>query len=220
MANIQKVAMTLIKLREEYGLSQAQLSEILGVSTSTVSLWEAGLRSPNKRMQQTICQYFDCDLNYLFGYSDYKKSSNETMANVQQIVLYDRNALVDNGTHLSKSNKLIFDTAKSLNVISLPKELFLENTGYFAIQVKEGTLNPYGVNIGDIAVFKNASCDEVDNNKVVCALHDNKIIIRVYINVDRNTFILRDGVNQESDIVVKKNNDCLVGVLRLGIGQK
>ena len=57
-------------LRKEKGLSQAELAKILGVSKSTVGMYEQSKRSPRSDViLMRIAGYFNVSIDYLKGYS-------------------------------------------------------------------------------------------------------------------------------------------------------
>lgn len=53
----------LIKLRDEHGLSQAEMAERLDVTRQTVSRWEAGKSTPSVTQLAGICKTFKLDAN-------------------------------------------------------------------------------------------------------------------------------------------------------------
>lgn len=53
--------------RKLKGLSQAELAKDLGVSSSTISMYEVGMREPGFEMEEKIADYFNVDLNTLRG---------------------------------------------------------------------------------------------------------------------------------------------------------
>ena len=55
------------QLRKEKRLTQEQIAERLGVSKSTVSMYENGARVPPYEMMERISRLFDVDMNRLFG---------------------------------------------------------------------------------------------------------------------------------------------------------
>ena len=57
------------ELRLEKGLSQAEFANDFGVSLATVSNWERGERTPPLDDLDNLCEYFDCDINYLTGWN-------------------------------------------------------------------------------------------------------------------------------------------------------
>ena len=54
-------------LREREKLSQKELADKLGISASTISMYEIGSRQPNFEMEETIADFFNVDLNTLRG---------------------------------------------------------------------------------------------------------------------------------------------------------
>lgn len=54
-------------LRKQRNLSQQQLAEKLGISNSTISMYERGEREPDFEMLELIGDYFNVDVNYLLG---------------------------------------------------------------------------------------------------------------------------------------------------------
>lgn len=58
------------ELREEKGIQQKELAEILDVSKSTVSGWEVGRNEPNQEMLIKIAAYFNVTIDCLLGTTD------------------------------------------------------------------------------------------------------------------------------------------------------
>ncbi len=58
------------ELREEKGIQQKELAEILNVSKSTVSGWEVGRNEPNQEMLIKIATCFDVTTDFLLGKED------------------------------------------------------------------------------------------------------------------------------------------------------
>lgn len=58
-------------LRAERHLSQQDLATQLGISKSSVNMYERGEREPNLITLELIADYFNVDLDYLLGNSDY-----------------------------------------------------------------------------------------------------------------------------------------------------
>jgi transcriptional regulator with XRE-family HTH domain len=56
------------KLRKERGLTQEQLSEVLGVTTGAVYKWEAKLCMPELDLLLKMADFFDTSLDVLLGY--------------------------------------------------------------------------------------------------------------------------------------------------------
>ena len=60
-------------IRENAGLSQKELGEVLGVAQNTVSNWEKGIREPNHEMLSKIAKYFEIPVMHLLGQGIYEK---------------------------------------------------------------------------------------------------------------------------------------------------
>lgn len=63
----------IVKLRNEKGFTQGQMADALGTSKSTVGMWEMGERFPSKELYEAIADYFNVDMDYLYGRSDIRK---------------------------------------------------------------------------------------------------------------------------------------------------
>ena len=68
------------KLREEKGVSQAVLSAMLGVSKSTVGLWETGDTLPDARALYDMANYFGVSVDYMLCRSDVKNIAADIQA--------------------------------------------------------------------------------------------------------------------------------------------
>ena len=58
------------KLRLNKHLTQDELVPELGISRSTIGMYETGKREPDFETLATIADFFNVDMNYLIGYSD------------------------------------------------------------------------------------------------------------------------------------------------------
>ena len=60
-------------LRQEYNLSQQELADKIGISKSSINMYERGEREPGIETVKRIADFFNVDVDYLFGVSDIKK---------------------------------------------------------------------------------------------------------------------------------------------------
>lgn len=58
------------QLRTAKKLSQAEFAEQIGISKSSVNMYERGEREPNFKTLEIIADYFNVDMDYLLGKSD------------------------------------------------------------------------------------------------------------------------------------------------------
>lgn len=63
-------ATRLKNLRINQKITQEVLAPQLGISRSTLGMYETGKREPDFETLETIADYFNVDMNYLIGYSD------------------------------------------------------------------------------------------------------------------------------------------------------
>jgi len=77
---IQTFAIRLRALRQERGLSQQKLSELLHISKSSINMYERGEREPGFETLQALASFFEVDLDYLLGNSTYKNKDQWSRA--------------------------------------------------------------------------------------------------------------------------------------------
>ena len=77
----------LIYLRKRKRVSQGELAEVLGVSRSSVSMYELGEREPGIETLEAIADYFNVDMNTLTGRAQVDLSMSERGRRVG--LLYD-----------------------------------------------------------------------------------------------------------------------------------
>lgn len=71
--NVNIFSKIFAKLREETGLKQDEIAKKLGVSKSTVGMWEIGKRLPSPELYEEIADFFNVDIDYLYGRSDIRQ---------------------------------------------------------------------------------------------------------------------------------------------------
>lgn len=75
-------------LREEKGLTQKQMSEILGISKSNISKYEANSVEPNIETLKTYASFFKVSFDFLLGESDERLSLNINATSSSKIDYY------------------------------------------------------------------------------------------------------------------------------------
>lgn len=71
---MKKFSEIIKKLRVEKGLTQEQLAEEIGVSKSTIAMWETGKREPSRDLYEEVADYFNVDIDYLYGRTNIRKA--------------------------------------------------------------------------------------------------------------------------------------------------
>ena len=60
------------ELREEKGMEQQEVADKLGISRSAMGMYERGKREPNDEIKKRMAEFFNCSVDYLVGYSDFR----------------------------------------------------------------------------------------------------------------------------------------------------
>lgn len=71
--NIDKLKDRLRELRLSKKLNQEELANALNISKSTIAMWETGSRFPAPEGIEAIADYFNVDVDYLYGRSNIKR---------------------------------------------------------------------------------------------------------------------------------------------------
>lgn len=87
-----KFSETLKCLRLSHKITQEELAKVLGVSPSTIGMYEAGKRQPNFEMEEKIADYFNVTLDTLRGVPE--KPDMQTV-NVNGTIFMEYMALSD-----------------------------------------------------------------------------------------------------------------------------
>lgn len=109
------------RLREK--LSQSELAEKLGLSASTISMYEVGKREPDFETEEKIADFFNTDLNTLRGRDNEEHNyyfSEETREIAQEI-------------YENKELSLLFDAARDAKA----EDLQTVHTMLLALKRKE-----------------------------------------------------------------------------------
>ncbi len=93
------------ELRNQANLSQQELSKIIGISKSSINMYERGEREPGLETVGALADYFDVRTDYLLGKTDdkrrpqeakkYNKLIIESLDNYRQLHGYDRKQMED-----------------------------------------------------------------------------------------------------------------------------
>ena len=73
-------------LRNEYGISQQELADRMGISFAAISMYERGLRDPSTDNIIKMANILHCSVDYLLGVSDNR--NNLDTSNLYHIPLY------------------------------------------------------------------------------------------------------------------------------------
>lgn len=173
-------------LRNKAGISQNELSKHIGVSKSSVNMYERGEREPSFETLEAIADYFNVDMDYLLGRSPFPGLEVVNMAVGQEIQKARKKAGLTQeelGAKLGVSGSMIaqYETGKckpkyeTLNRIAEALEVnvtaFIGPTE-FAIQrtITIGIAFGHAFSNLENAKINGASLDEISRLEAECAL--------------------------------------------------
>lgn len=100
----------LFQQRDRQGLTNVEMAQILKISDSLYSRYEKNKQTIPIKHLNTLCNYFNCSLDYIFGFTtekNYKKSKKEI----------NRDLMRERLKELRKENNMTQkDLAKAINV--------------------------------------------------------------------------------------------------------
>lgn len=62
-----------VRLRKEKGLNQEEIAKALGLSKSSIAMWETGSRRPSPDVYEQIADFFNVDMDFLYGRTDIRR---------------------------------------------------------------------------------------------------------------------------------------------------
>lgn len=205
------------ELRASRGLSQQKLADILNISKSSVNMYERGERDPGTPMIEAIADYFNVDVDYLFGKTNIPNRALQSQIlnfdNIRPIKTHkipmlgeiacgepiyaeqDRESYVEVGTDIeadfclkAKGNSMINARIMSGDIVFIREQPMVEN-GEIAAVI-----------IDDEATLKRVYYDR-SNNKLVLQAENPEYAPLVYVNEELNDIrILGKAVAFQSDV--------------------
>lgn len=82
------------QLRQKYGLSQKAVADRLGISTSIISGYEVGIRTPSVEMLYRLSGLYHCSTDFLLGKSAPTDTLDVSGLTEEQVRLLER--LIEN----------------------------------------------------------------------------------------------------------------------------
>ncbi len=79
-----EIGKTIRRLRREWGLTQEQLAEAVGVTVGAVSKWESGASSPDIGMLPELADFFEISVDVLLGYQFQSRTAVEWADRIHQ----------------------------------------------------------------------------------------------------------------------------------------
>ena len=188
-------------LRMEHNLTQADIAKKLGISRSTIAMYERGEREPGLEMIETIADFFNTDLDYLIGKSDIPNKYAEVL-NRQQAIS-NRGSLhsvnlprYDNVFPIEKHKipllgeiacgEPIFANEDRENYVEVGTDIKAD----FCLKAKGDSMINARILDGDIVFIRQQPM--VENGEIAAVIIDNDATLkRVYYYRDSNKLVLQ-----------------------------
>lgn len=163
------------KLREAKGLSQAELAKIIGISASSIGMYEQGRRTPEVETLKKIANYFNVPTDYLIF-----STENTIPSDLKQNPLYASHFDITNlsnyigpvvenkkipiiGSVKCGPNGLAFEYLEGYVLID---DSFTGNI--VAFRCKGNSMSGIGINEGDIAIVRQQ--EDVENGELAIVI--------------------------------------------------
>ncbi|OZB90097.1 hypothetical protein CJP46_35330 [Paenibacillus sp. XY044] len=176
-------------LREQAGLTQKELAEMLGMSQSNYSKYEYGTREPNLENIYKLSDILNCSIDYLFG-KEPQRIETEAVPMLKDVI----------------DEKLIFDESSSL---SLPKE-YTEGEPTFIYRMPDNSMTLLGLHKGNFAVAK--MTNDINESDIVVVKLDDEILVRTISYLD-DKIVLSPSTTKMAPLLVDKDKVKIVGRL-------
>ncbi|MCI7129601.1 MAG: helix-turn-helix domain-containing protein [Lachnospiraceae bacterium] len=147
--------------RSREGLSQSDLAKKLGVSTSTISMYEVGKREPDFETEEKIADFFNTDLNILRG------RDTERICSPGAVVIPVLGRVAA-GIPLTAAEYII-DTEE------IPQAMAADGE-YFGLQVKGDSMEPK-ISNGDVVIVRKQS-DADDGDLVIALVNGDDAVVK------------------------------------------
>jgi len=163
----------LAALRKQKGLTQMQLAKLIGVSTSTVAMWETGQRKPDYHTIAKLRDFFAVGFEQLLGMAPVHRA---TVENIPVPVVGQVRA---GQPATARENIIGYEMVNEQ----------LSRTGeIFALKIKGSSMEPK-MSDGDVVIVRRQSTAENGQTAVVMVGREEATVKKVYISDDGITLL-------------------------------
>lgn len=160
-------------LRESMDLNKRELADKLGFSPSIISMYEAGERKPSIENLEILADFFNVDINYLLGKTDYTTRIVNAF-NVQNLFTLD-------DTILKKKIPLLGTIAAGEPILAeqnIDDYVDIESAvqADFCLRVKGSSMINAGIQDGDIVFIRKQP--DVEDGEIAAVLIDDEATLK------------------------------------------
>ena len=190
-----KLGMKIRELRHRDGRTQDVMADALGITPQAISRWESGLSYPDMELIPSIANYFNINIDELFGYSNDRDIKIEKIINkiksfgiksrsddewVDECIAILREGLLE----FPQNEKLLITLADTLSEAGWRRHkewLYYDDEGFIQHSYDVHKSNEYWAE--SIKLCEYLVSNSVENSTVTRAIH---ILILLYRNIGEN----------------------------------
>lgn len=183
------------ELREQARISQYKLAKEIGVSQSTVGMWENGSNKPEHSKLIALSNFFNVSVDYLLDISDVKEKENDTLSSFSNIIPF---------------SEVIKKRVPVLGDIACGKPIYAEEQygdfidcgvdADFALTCRGDSMIDARINDGDLVFIKKQ--DIVENGAIAAVIIDSEATLkRVFFYPETKKLILQAANPQYEPLV-------------------
>ena len=174
------------KLRDSIDKTQLELSKLLHVTKSTISMYERNERTPSPDILKKYSQLFDVSIDYLLG------TPNDTVEMLGQAVTMNKYPYIDD--YVSAGSPVNIEGMKDVPNIYVPDELLGSYAGskrLFFLKVNGESMNKIIPNGSTIGVISYDSINDIKNGDIVVySTQDHSFAVK-YFYKEKNELIFK-----------------------------
>ncbi len=173
-------------LRDSIGKTQLELSKLLHVTKSTISMYERNERTPSPDILKKYSQLFDVSIDYLLG------TPNDTVEMLGQAVTMNKYPYIDD--YVSAGSPVNIEGMKDVPNIYVPDELLGSYAGskrLFFLKVNGESMNKIIPNGSTIGVISYDSINDIKNGDIVVYSTEDHSFAVKYFYKEKNKLIFK-----------------------------
>lgn len=174
------------KLRDSIDKTQLELSKLLHVTKSTISMYERNERTPSPDILKKYSQLFDVSIDYLLG------TPNDTVEMLGQAVTMNKYPYIDD--YVSAGSPVNIEGMKDVPNIYVPDELLGSYAGskrLFFLKVNGESMNKIIPNGSTIGVIGYDSINDIKNGDIVVYSTEDHSFAVKYFYKEENKLIFK-----------------------------
>lgn len=210
---MRTIGETIKLLRTERNLSQEQFAKIFNVAPSAVGMWENNKRIPNEETKEAIADYFNVDMNFLYGKTPIRNSYQESKIYQSAGIDFIRVPLYDN---LCCGNGGFVED-NIIEFVPVPSKGLSNSAEYFCQIASGDSMIDAGIADGDLLIFEKSS--NISNGAIGCfCVDENMATCKKY--KEQNGIIILQPMNSKFEpIMIDPLNECFrcVGILKKSV---